>query len=73
MNFNRVTSRMYDFLKYRCEFKVIPVFTLFFSIIYSYLWSTTEVHITADGAANRLFTMFSEDRDLFIPDYIMVV
>ena len=42
------------------------------SIIYSYLWSTTEVHITADGAANRLFTMFSEDRDLFIPDYIMV-
>ena len=37
-----------------------------------YLWSTTEIHVTADGAANLLYSMFPEDRDTFIPDYIIV-
>lgn len=36
------------------------------------MWSTTEIHITADGAANRLYAMFPQNREQFIPDYIIV-
>ena len=37
-----------------------------------YLWSTTEIHVTADGAANLLYSMFPEDRETFIPNFIIV-
>lgn len=37
-----------------------------------YLWDTTAFHVTADGAANRLFCMFPHLREKYIPDFIMV-
>lgn len=36
------------------------------------MWKTTDIHITADGAANRLFAMFPDNRVAFIPDFIIV-
>ena len=36
------------------------------------MWITTQIHITADGAANRLYAMFPDERENYIPDFIIV-
>ena len=68
----RLVCRSDDFFEHGYGNQPFRVDSIYFRPVYRYLWSTTSIHITADGAANRLYSMFPDKRERYIPDYIMV-